>query len=247
MTDDKASLGEQALSKAAEIGISTQLNDVESLDVDIRTDPLKLVQGELNSVSVVGSGMVMQQDLRMEEMQLQTGAIAINPLSAAFGKIELTHPTAADAVVVLTESDINRAFNSEYVKGKLQGLPIHLNGQAVTVDTRQVEFSLPGNGKIALVAEIQLRETGETNRVAFTAMPQVSAGGQAVALEDVEFADGQDTSPEFTQALLDKSSELLDLRNFELGSMSLRLKTLEAATGKLTLQGEALIEQFPAA
>ena len=83
-------LGEQALSKAAEVALSTQLDEVENLDVDIRTDPLKLVQGQLDSVKIEGEGLVMQKDLRAEELHIQTGNIGINPLSAAFGKIELT-------------------------------------------------------------------------------------------------------------------------------------------------------------
>ncbi len=47
-------LGEQALNKAAEIGLSSQLDEVDSLDVDIKTDPLKLVQGQVDSVTIEG-------------------------------------------------------------------------------------------------------------------------------------------------------------------------------------------------
>lgn len=36
-------LGEQALNKAAEIGISSQLDEVENLDVNLKTDPLNLL------------------------------------------------------------------------------------------------------------------------------------------------------------------------------------------------------------
>ena len=80
-------LGEQALNKAAEIGLSSQLDEVEALDVDIETDPLKLVQGQVDSVTIAGEGMVMQKDLRMEELDMHMSGVAINPLSAAFGKI----------------------------------------------------------------------------------------------------------------------------------------------------------------
>ncbi|MCF4969747.1 LmeA family phospholipid-binding protein, partial [Nostoc sp. CMAA1605] len=59
-------IGEQALNKAAEIGLSSQLDEVENLDVNIKTDPLKLIQGEVESVNIAGEGLVMQKDLRME-------------------------------------------------------------------------------------------------------------------------------------------------------------------------------------
>jgi hypothetical protein len=238
-------IGEQALSKAAEVALSSQLDEAESLDVDIRTDPLKLIQGELDSVKIQGEGLVMQKDLRAQELQVRTGNIAINPLSAAFGKIELTRPTEADAHVVLTEQDLERAFNSEFIHDKLQNLDVHVDGQPMTINTKQVELHLPGDSKIALKAEILLNKTGETKEVSFSAVPRVSAGGQRLSLEQVQYAEGKDVSPELTAALLESASELLDLGNFELEGMSLRLKGLDVQKGKLTLQAEAQVEQFP--
>ena len=41
---DKPGLGEQALDKAVELGIGSQLDEVQNLDVAIKTDPLKLLQ-----------------------------------------------------------------------------------------------------------------------------------------------------------------------------------------------------------
>ena len=240
-------LGEQAISKVAEVGLASQLDEVENLDVDIRTDPGKMLSGSVDSVTVHGKGMVMQQDLRVEEMKLSTNRIAINPLSAAFGKIELTQPTDAETQVVLTETDINRAFNSDFVRDKMQNLNVHVNGEVATVDTQQVEFKLPGDKKVLLSTSVVLERTGETKRVAFTAVPRVSADGQSIALDDLEYVEGKDLSPELTEALLKQANELLDLRNFQLGEMSLRLKSLEAQEGKLLLRAIAHIEQFPTA
>lgn len=241
----KPDLGEQALSKAAEIGLSTQLDEVEKLDVDIRTDPGKLIQGELESVEIEGEGLVMQKDLRTEELDVKIGNIAINPLSAAFGKIELTRPTDADTHVVLTEQDVERAFNSEYIHDKLQNLDINIDGQPMTIDTHRVQFGLPGEGKIALTAEIQLQQTGETQQVSFTTVPRMSPSGERIVLENVQYTEGQELSPELTAALLDRAGELLDLRNFELEGMSLRLKGLDVQKGKLKLQATAHVEKFP--
>lgn len=245
MTLDQPDIGEQALSKAAEIGLSTQLDEVENLEVDIRTDPGKLIQGELESVAIEGKGLVMQKDLRAEELEVKMGSIAINPLSAAFGKIELTRPTDAEAHVVLTEQDIERAFNSEYIHDKLQNLEVHVNGQPLTINTRQVQFRLPGDGKIVLTAEILVNETGETKQISFTTVPRMSAGGERIVLENVQYAEGKELSTELTAALLERASELLNLRNFELEGMSLRLKGLDVHKGKLTLQATARVEQFP--
>jgi hypothetical protein len=245
VTLGKPDIGEQALSKAVEIGLSTQLDEVENLDVDIRTDPGKLIQGELDSVAIEGKGLVMQKDLRAEQLEVKTGNIAINPLSAAFGNIELTRPTKAEANVVLTEQDIERAFNSKYIHDKLQNLEVNVDGQPLTISTRQVQFHLPGDGKIAITAEILLNKTQETKQVCFTTVPRMSADGERITLDDVQYAESKELSPELTAALLARANELLNLRNFELEGMSLRLKGLDVHKGKLTLQATAHVEQFP--
>lgn len=238
-------IGEQALNKAAEMGLSSQLDEVENLDVNVKTDPLKLVQGQVDSVTIEGEGLVMQKDLRMEEMEMQINSVAINPLSVAFGKIELTKPAIGKARVVLTEADINRAFNSEYVRSQLQRQKINVNGQLKTISPQHIDFSLPEDGKVALNAEIQLTESGEIKQVAFSATPRISANGQTVSLENVEYDQGKETSPELTKALIEQTSEILNLSNFDLEGMTLRVKQLLIEAGKLTLQAEAYVEQIP--
>lgn len=245
MLDDNSNVGEQALSKAAEVGLSSQLDEVERLKVEVKTDPLKAVQGELDGVAIEGEGMVMQHDLRVEAMDMQTGSIAINPLAAAFGKIELQQPTEATAHVVLTEQDMNRAFNSQYLREKLQNIAVQIDGQLVTINTQQVDFQLPEKGKVRIDAQIAAQETGETQQVSFSAVPEVDTNGQRIQLQDVQYTEGKEVSPKLTEALLEKTSELLDLRNFELEGMSLRLQGFDIESGKLTLNAAASVRQFP--
>ncbi|WP_413199452.1 DUF2993 domain-containing protein [Nostoc piscinale] len=240
-------IGEQALNKAAEIGLSSQLDEVENLDVNIKTDPIKMLQGQVDAVTISGEGLVMQQDLRMEELEMQMGNVAINTLSVAFGKIELTKPTEASARVVLTESDINRAFNSEYVRSQLQHQKVHINGQLMSIEPQSVEFRLLDHQKIWLNATIQLKETREIQKVAFSAIPKVSANGETVSLENVEYGGSEDISPELTKALIEQTSEILNLSNFDLEGKSLRVKQIKVEPSKLTLQAEAYVEQIPSA
>ncbi|WP_287130149.1 DUF2993 domain-containing protein [Candidatus Cyanaurora vandensis] len=236
-------LGEQALGKLAEVGLASQLHDVDKLDVAVHTNPLQLLGGGVETVDIRGAGLVMQKDLRVTEMTIHTDSIHINPLKAAMGKIELTHPTDATAHVVLTEDDITRAFNSEFIRGKLQGLALEVQGQPMTVDTQQVVFQLPGADRMGLIATIYLRETQETKQVAFTARLETTA--YQIRLTDLAYTQGQDLSPELTQALLTKANELGDLRNFELEGMALRLQDLDVIKGQLTLTTQIHAEQFP--
>ncbi|OKH52335.1 hypothetical protein NIES2101_15165 [Calothrix sp. HK-06] len=238
-------LGEQALNKAAEIGITSQLDEVENVDVNVKTDPLKLMQGEVDSVTVEGEGLVMQKSLRVEELHMQVDNVAINPLSVAFGKVELTRPTQGSAKIVLTETDINCAFNSDYIRSKLQSQTINLSGQPVAVSLRQVDFHLPGQNRVELKADVQL-ENNETHRVAFSAVPTASLNGKRISLENVEYPQGEEGSS-ITQSLIDATSEILNLDNFDLQGMTLTIKGLYPEVGQLIIAAEAYVEQIPSA
>lgn len=243
---DSPGLGEQELDKALEMGISSQLDEVEDLHVRIKTDALHLIQGEVEDVRIAGHGLVMQKDLRVDQLDMHMTGVAINPLSAAFGKIELTKPTDATVRAVLTESDINRAFNCDYVRNQLQNLSVFVNGQPTTISAQQVSFRLPGEHKVALDAVVSLPDN-QTQEVAFSAVPVVSSKGQTVVLEDVEYGEGEELSPELTKALIDQTSSILNLSNFDLEGMTLKIKNLQVEARRLTMQAEAHVEKMPSA
>ena len=245
MLQQNRSLGEQAIDKVAEIAIASKLDESETLSVTVDTDPGQLAQGSVEAVAVEGKGLVMQQDLRVEELQIHVKDIAVNPLTAMFGKIELNGPAFGTARAVLTESDLNRAFNSEYISRKLNNLKVTVDGKMLTIDVQTMQCQLQQTGKIAINAEVLVRETASTEKIYFTAKPQLEAGGWAISLQDVEYPENKEFSPELTEALADKAGEVLNLRNFELEGMSLRIQQLTVEAGVLTLQAEAKVEQFP--
>ena len=247
MTKEQAGLHEQALDKAAEIGISSQLDEVENVEVDIKADPFKLMTGEVDAVDIEGKGMVMQQDLRMEKLEMHMGRVGINPMQAAMGQIELTKPADGSAEVVLTEADINRAFNSDYISSMLKNMEVNIDGKPTIIDTQEINFSLPSDNKVGLNATVLLRDSNETQQIAFTAVPRVRPNGQGVVLEDVEYAENKELSPELTNALLEKSAEILDFSNFDLEGMSLKINRLDVKGGKLTMPAAAHVEQIPSA
>ncbi|PSB08188.1 DUF2993 domain-containing protein [Pleurocapsa sp. CCALA 161] len=240
---NKPDLGEQAISKAAEVGIKSQLDEVEELDVDVRANPLDVVGGKLESVTIDGKGMVMKKELRAERLILQTDEIAVDSVKAALGNIKLTQDTNAEAKIVLLEADLQRAFNSEYIKGKLQNQKLDLNGETVTVNARNVKFTLPGEQKIGLEADIEIAESQTTKHIALSAKPSIDADGNKIAIADVEYHDRENAA--FAQTLLDSTKEILDLRNFELDAMSLKIDKLDVCQGKIIMAASAVIRDFP--
>lgn len=238
-------IGEQAISKAAEVGLETQLDQAEDLDVDIRSNPVDLVQGEVDSVSVKGEGLVMQKELRAEKLRIETDSIDIDPMKAALGDIELSQPTDARMLVVLKEEDVQRAFNSDYVKNKLQGLKINYGDETATAEIEQVNFSLPDSGKVKLEADINLIEKEENEKISFTAVPEVNSAGNSINLKSIEYDEEAEYNQNVAKAIIASAEEILDLRNFELDEMSLRVRKLDVQAGKLTIEADAEIEGFP--
>jgi LmeA-like phospholipid-binding len=152
-------LGNQALSKVVEIGIASQLDVVEEIAVDLRTNPGNLIQGKLDSVEISGKGVVVKQDLRVASIQINTDRVAIDPLRAILGNIELTQPTDAEARIVLTEADINRAFGCDYIRNRMRGLKMEMDGQPVTINIQQATLDLPGENKFVIAATFFMRES----------------------------------------------------------------------------------------
>jgi hypothetical protein len=244
MAKGNSDLSEQALNKAVETGLSSQLDGVENLEAEVHTNPIALMQGELESANIEGEGLVMKRDLRTEKLSLQTDGIAIDPLKAAFGNIELKRPTKATAVVTLTEADIQQAFNGEYIHQKLQNLEVKSDGQPKQVNVQHVKFKLPGQGKVAIAADVTVSETGESQHLSFSAVPEVGPQGNQVLLNNVQVED-QEAPEALTHSLLEAARELLDLRNFALPGMALSLQTIDIQTGKMLLQTKARVEEFP--
>jgi LmeA-like phospholipid-binding len=245
MAKDSPNLGKQALNKVVEIGITTQLDRAEEIDVDIQTNPVNLLQGKLDSVEIAGKGLVVKQDLRVEAIEIGTDEVAINPLSAVFGKIELTHPTDAEARIVLTEADINHAFSCEYIRTKLQGLKMGMAGQPVTIDIQTAELTLPGDNQFTIAATFLMREQNQIKKISATAIPQIDENGNRISLE-ILAAQGEGLTLKLVMAIFEQLSALLDLRNFNLPGVSLQLHQLEAQAGRLIIHARSRIAAIPA-
>ena len=240
-----ADLGEQALNKIAELALSSQLEDSDSLEVNVKTDPEKLANGELESLDIEGTGLVIETDLRLQVLKISMNTIAVSPLKALTGNIELTQPTEGTAHLVLTESDLNRAFNSAALRSKISVLDTYLEKGQDKFTVPKKTCQLRSDGTVAVEALVELQPSGETKEVAFTTTPKIAQGGRSVVLEDIQYEPGKEISEDLTQAFLDKAGKMLDLRHFEKQGLALRIHQLKVEAGQITLFAAADITQFP--
>ena len=238
-------IGEQAVSKAAEAAIKSQMDDVDALEIEVHTDPIKLAQGQVDKVTVEGEGLVVKNDLRTESVVLEARSVDIDMMKAMMGQIELEHPADADAQVVLKAEDLQKAFNSDFVKQKMRGLKVDLpSGERVTTDASNIEFSIPETDKIVVAADVMVMEKVETHHIEFSAKPHLAEGGNVIKLADIKCDQAANDMPELTRSLITSTEELLDLRNFEIGDMAMHFNKLDVQPGRLVVKAQATISSL---
>jgi hypothetical protein len=187
--------------------------------------------------------MVVKQDLRVESAEVSASELAINPLKAVWGELELTQPVNAAAHLRLTEADLNRALASEFLRGKMQHLQLSSSGSLSDVSIEKAQIQLP-DAQIVLDVELKLMPQNEYKTFSAVAKPSLKENGQRIDLE-VLSAEGQGISLDFAAALFTQIVDLLDLRNFELNGLALQLQNLEIQNGNLLLQCSATVSKIP--
>lgn len=246
MTHQEPRLEEEALNKATEMQLSSQLDAAEKIDVDIETDLLKIIQGQADSAKITGQGLVMEKDIRVQEMELYTDNININPISAVFGQIKLDQPIDAEAYLLLTEPDINRALNSDYMRSKMQNIELKVEDKTAIVEPKHLKLFLPEDGKITFSADTVLHdELGKTKQIHFAATMLVKTEEQSLLMEGFNCTPGQGISLEFALAFIQKLREMVNSPYIELQGMLLRIKNVDVQKGKLKLYAQAHVSQLP--
>ncbi|MFB2879086.1 DUF2993 domain-containing protein [Floridanema aerugineum] len=246
MTEEKQpNLEEKLISAAIEMGLSNQLDSAKNLDVDVRTNLVDVVQGKAHSVSVSGQDLVVQKDIHLQEMEIQTNRIAINPLSMLFGEVELSHPTDASARIVLSEVDINRAFNSDYVRRKMQAFQLDVDGQIVSLEMQQMRIELRDVNTIVFNGSTILHEAGNQRSLNFQAVIHPGTIFEPLFMESFQCHPAPGISLQFAVALMQKFKELVFSPYFVMDGTAVRVQKMELEKGRLTIYTTAKITEIP--
>ncbi|HEY9879069.1 MAG TPA: DUF2993 domain-containing protein [Leptolyngbyaceae cyanobacterium] len=243
---DEPRLEDQAISKVAEMLLSTQIDAADKLDVDVHADLGKLVQGQTGSISISGERLVTQQDLQIKEIDLQIDQVDVNLFSALLGKIELNQPIDSTGKIVVTETDINRNLNSDYLRSRPIGLEVTVEGQPVLLTFQApMKIQLPGNGKVIFSSDIQILEKGEHRSVHFTGAVYPRTDQHSVLMESFSLGEGQSLSIELMAAFMDRLRELIDAPYINLGDMAFQIQRMEVHQGSIDLFVKLKMNQIP--
>jgi hypothetical protein len=242
---DKQRLEEHILAQVAEKTLSNQLDEVEQIDVDVRTDLLKIAQGEVEEVSLTGQGLVLQKDIRVQEIKIKTDSIAINPLSAIFGQIELNEPVNVMARIVMTEADINHALSSDLIQSYVQNWELNVDGEIASFKLQHVQIYLPSSDKIEFSGKVFIEEKGNSRLLGFYARVSPPISLQPLILESFQCTEGEGVSVPLIAALMQKLKELLKSPYFVWENMVVRIQDMEVKKGNFILLVKANMKQIP--
>ncbi len=244
--------GENLINTVASNTIRHLFTRSDSVEVAVKCNPSsKLLQGTIDSFKMNGRGLVIRKQFRTEEMSFETDAVAIDFGSAVQGKIALKQPTQAIAQVKLSQDDINKSFEADLVRKRLENLtPDALTaisgGEPVSFTDIEVQLR-PENG-VKLLAKASWNDT-----VIPVSLSCVLGIGKRrrVKFDQVQFEPGdipselQSTSQELTVALGEILNEMVDLDKFNLDGVKLRLNRLQTEGNMLLFSGYAQIERVP--
>ncbi len=244
------SIGEQAVNKMVEMAISSQIDDVDKLDVQVRTNPSKIAQGEVGSVAISGMGLFVQEDLRLEQFRMQLDEIAVKPLSAMFGKIELSQPTGGSACVVLTETDLSNALNLSSINKQL-----NTGNNPNLIEVQSINCQLHDNHQIVVYITIRTSANKTSNHpkeqivseIGFIVTPLISTNGRKIVLERVEHIASSELSPQLSKIVIQKLHEILNLSTLEMEGVCLQIRQFRIAANKITLQADVQVLKIPTA
>ena len=245
--------GEQMLNTVASKTIRHLFTRSESVEVSVRCFPSsKLLQGSIDSFKMNGRGLVIRRQFRADEMSFETDAVSLDFGSVLKGEMNLKQPTQAIAKVVLTESDINQAFQADLVKQRLENLSLpaltELSG-GKPVSFTDVQLKLQSNNRIQLFAQADLPNHGLVP-VSLTSTLAVERR-RRILFQNSQFE--ADSVPESLQTvsqtlteILDKIlNKMVDLDRFNLDGVTMRINRLETQGDKLIFSGYAQIDRIP--
>lgn len=212
-------LGENTLSKIAEVALSNQLK-ADKLKVTVKTNPEKLAKGIVESLSIDSEGLIMSNNQRLQNLRMTFEQISVNPLQALVGKIKLTQPSQGTAFFVLSKKDLEHRLNR------------------IKPDTiKSINCSIAADGDLLL----QLVSGVSKQELNFQLRPKLCKINHRVFLEEVtENSDGS-----LPEIVLKEAEALFNLGNFSFKGLSLKIHSLVVHNGHFTLRAITEISHFP--
>jgi hypothetical protein len=244
------SVGGVVVDEVAESTIRDQLSDVERLSVRIDNTPsYQFAQGRIDRIRIAGRGLYPVEGVRVEVLDIETDAIALDVANLADGQDALEEPLRAAVRLVMTQEDIEQALTAPWVTEQLQALTFTVSDD--------VSDSTPTDPSTALVIDPQLTllngnrlqlnvvlpNADETVVIALEFRLELVSGAQ-LAVTDFDLTINEQAVPDSVQsAAIAILEQQLDLSRWESSGILARYVDVTIRDRTLTIVG--FVELIP--
>ncbi|HEY9697190.1 MAG TPA: LmeA family phospholipid-binding protein [Trichocoleus sp.] len=246
---DKANLTEQAVNRFVEMALATQIKDADRIEVKLKFDLSRLMRGETDGIQIKIAGLLLSHNLRVTDLQLVMGRVAVKPLKAMRGKIILIQPVVGQLTIALNEQQLADAINADPCLESINQQWQAARVSPMDVSLQSIQCRFQAQGAIEFYGQLSSQMQLNSQLLEFTAVPFIDTEANQVGFQNISFQNDQTIEAADISALIElilkEVSEALRLKEFEQQAVFLTPQQLDLMPQLLRLQSAAHIEQFP--
>jgi len=231
-----------------------QIVRADVLEVRVDNAPnYQILLGNVDRIRVAARGVYVLEFLRIEEVDLETDPVSIDPVALQSGKVVLRRPLQAAVRVVLNSEDINTALRSPTIQSSFKGLSIDITGtnrsNPEILDLVNPEVTFLEGDRLRLAATLQSQPTsGKPNPtkldVSLNAQLKTIGGTKLQIIDPKIELAGTPVPERITKAFAEGLNKVLDLRQLEEKGITARVLRLEVTEGKMQVIGFAKMDSI---
>ena len=242
--------GGWVIDQIAENALGSNVESVETLEIRVDNRPnYQLINGKLDKLRIATRGIQLQQDLRIDLLELETDPISLDLQVLGNSSIEelqnsLQQPLQAAARIVITEADLTTALASETLVQQLQEILNNLVAKRAGNSTRTYEISAPRIDLLPdnrLKLELKLRRPQKNQQPARELALSLELGIKVLAGKQIQLVNlqgkvnGRQMSARLLDGFAQGISDRLQLTSLENLGILARLLQLEITEDKIEL------------
>lgn len=243
-----------AIDKIATDFLRGQIVRADVLEVRVDNAPnYQILLGNVDRVRVAGRGVYILEFLRIDQIDLETDPISIDPNVLQSGKVILRRPLQAAVRVVMRSEDVNTALRSPNVQTSFKNLSIDITGtnkNPEILDLIDPEITFLEGDRLRLSASLQSKPTPAKPNpskldVSINAELKTIGGTKLQIINPRIELSGTPVPERIAKAFTEGLNKVLDLRQLESKGITARVIRLELTEGKMQVIGFAKMDALP--
>jgi hypothetical protein len=243
-----------AIDKIATDFLRGQIVRADVLEVRVDNAPnYQVLLGNVDRVRVAGRGVYILEFLRIDQIDLETDPISIDPNVLQSGKVVLRRPLQAAVRVVMRSEDVNTALRSPNVQTSFKNLSIDITGtnkNPEILDLIDPEITFLEGDRLRLSASLQSKPTPAKPNpskldVSINAELKTIGGTKLQIINPKIELSGTPVPERIAKAFTEGLNKVLDLRQLESKGITARVIRLELTEGKMQVIGFAKMDALP--